>query len=54
MPRWHSLFSKIIRNRSVCLYHGIFQIQASLQKMVPLPYELDYLSLNLLVMGQAC
>jgi len=35
-------------------YHSIFQIQASLQDMVSLSQELNYLSLDFLVMGTCC
>lgn len=43
-----------VRGKSLVLYHSIFQIQGSLQKMVSLSQELNYLSLDLLVMGHAC
>lgn len=50
----HVFECMFVQGKSLVLYHSIFQIQGSLQNMVSLSQELNYLSLDLLVMGHAC
>lgn len=52
-PMW-ALSACLFREKSLVPYHSIFQIQGSLHKMISLSQELNYLSLDLLVMRHAC